>query len=154
MVITYPSVTLRYPTVTHSLHLMKLHYLIIIIALLFSSCMNTSEQADTKMASVPNNAFDVTPLLIGESIPDITLENHQNEPVNLLEASSENTLFVFYRGGWCPFCSAELADISSIENQLYEMGLNIIAISPDRPEFLRMPQWVRLTWIIRFFQTA
>jgi peroxiredoxin len=65
------------------------------------------------------------------------LQSHQNESVNLLDESSENTLFVFYRGGWCPFCSAELAELSSIEDQLYEMGINIVALSPDQPEFLR-----------------
>jgi peroxiredoxin len=81
--------------------------------------------------------MDVQPLLIGETIPDITLQSHQNEPVNLRDESSENTLFVFYRGGWCPFCSAELAELSSIEDQLYEMGINIVALSPDQPEFLR-----------------
>lgn len=86
---------------------------------------------------VPGDVMDIEPLIIGETIPDVTLQNHEGEPVNLLNESSENTLFVFYRGGWCPFCSAELAELSSIENQLYDLGINIVAISPDRPEFLR-----------------
>lgn len=85
----------------------------------------------------PNDPMDIRPLIIGKTIPGITLQNHQGEPVNLLDKSSENTLFVFYRGGWCPFCSAELAELASIENQIYDLGINIVAISPDKPEFLR-----------------
>ncbi|WP_340106860.1 peroxiredoxin-like family protein [Rhodohalobacter sp. 8-1] len=86
---------------------------------------------------VPGDVMDIEPLIIGETIPDITLQNHQSESVNLLDDNAENTLFVFYRGGWCPFCSAELAELASIENQLYNLGFNIVAISPDSPEFLR-----------------
>lgn len=116
---------------------MKSHLLLILTGLTFAiaACTTQSQQADTV---VPDNAMDVTPLLIGETIPDITLQNHQGESVNLHDTSSENSLFVFYRGGWCPFCSTELADLAAIEDSLYSMGFNIIAISPDRPEFLRM----------------
>ena len=112
-------------------------YLILLLAGLlvtFASCTTQTQPADT----VPDSAMDVTPLLIGETIPEISLQNHRGESVNLLDASSENSLFVFYRGGWCPFCSTELADLAAIEDSLYSMGFNIIAISPDRPEFLRM----------------
>jgi peroxiredoxin len=116
---------------------MKPLFFLLLASLIVSAC-RTPPPADTNSDDIPDTAMDVQPLLIGESIPDITLQNHQNDPINLRDESSENTLFVFYRGGWCPFCSAELAQLSSIEDQLYEMGINIVAVSPDRPEFLRM----------------
>lgn len=103
-------------------------------SLLFLVTIGCSSSPDN---SVPDNAMDVTPILIGESIPDIELSNHQGDAINLREASSENTLFVFYRGGWCPFCSTELAELALIEDSLYSMGFNIVAISPDTPEFLQ-----------------
>jgi len=114
---------------------MKPAFFTLFLSLILSACTAPTPDAETNAA--PDNAMDVQPLLIGETIPDITLQSHQNESVNLLDESSENTLFVFYRGGWCPFCSAELAELSSIEDQLYEMGINIVALSPDQPEFLR-----------------
>ena len=96
---------------------MKSAFLIFLLSLFYLSCSAPSGDTDgntgTNTESTPGNAIDVTPLLIGESIPDITLRNHQNESVNLQDISSENSLFVFYRGGWCPFCSAELAELSS-----------------------------------------
>jgi len=114
---------------------MKPAFFTLFLSLILSACTAPTPDAETNAA--PDSAMDVQPLLIGETIPDITLQSHQNESVNLLDKSSENTLFVFYRGGWCPFCSAELAELSSIEDQLYEMGINIVALSPDQPEFLR-----------------
>jgi len=114
---------------------MKPAFFTLFLSLILSACTAPTPDAETNAA--PDSAMDVQPLLIGETIPDITLQSHQNESVNLLDESSENTLFVFYRGGWCPFCSAELAELSSIEDQLYEMGINIVALSPDQPEFLR-----------------
>lgn len=103
------------------------------LLLIITSC--TAPAPD--LGYVPGDVMDIEPLIIGETIPDITLQDHQGEPVNLLDDNSDNTLFVFYRGGWCPFCSAELAELASIEDQLYALGFNILAISPDSPEFIR-----------------
>lgn len=108
-------------------------YLLPFFLLMIAAC--TAPAPD--LGYLPGDVMDIEPLIIGETIPDITLENHQGEPINLLDESSENTLFVFYRGGWCPFCSAELAELASIEDQLYDLGINIVAVSPDRPQFLR-----------------
>lgn len=99
-------------------------------SLFFTSCAPPSD-------NIPTSAGDVHPLLIGSSIPDISLTNHQDKSINLAAKSTVNTLFVFYRGGWCPFCSAELAELAQIEEELYDMGINIVAISPDSPGYLR-----------------
>lgn len=97
---------------------------------LLTACISPSE-------NVPTSADDVNPLLVGSAIPDITLLSSQDDSTNLAAQSTESTLFVFYRGGWCPFCSAELAELAQIEDELYDLGINIIAISPDLPDYLR-----------------
>lgn len=112
---------------------MKPPNILLLLGLILAGCSAPAPDSN----SIPNEAIEVQPLIIGKTIPDITLQNHQGDPVNLRKVRSENTLFVFYRGGWCPFCSAELAELASIENRLYDLGINIVAISPDRPEFLR-----------------
>lgn len=111
---------------------MKIFFTIPLLILVIIGCSSSPDNL------VPDSAMGVTPLLIGEKIPDVELSNHQSQSINLRQVSSENTLFVFYRGGWCPFCSTELAELASIEDSLYDMGFNIVAISPDRPEFVRM----------------
>ncbi|TVR31669.1 MAG: AhpC/TSA family protein [Balneolaceae bacterium] len=102
----------------------------VILSLLAVNCTNNEQL-------VPDSASEVSPLLIGSTIPDISLLNPQEEAVNLNEISSQQTLYVFYRGGWCPFCSGELSDLSEIENELQSKGIEIVAISPDTPEYLK-----------------
>jgi peroxiredoxin len=100
-------------------------------------CLFFSCTVDNSQNRVPDSANDVSPLLIGSSVPDITLSDPENRRVNLNEISYQQTLYVFYRGGWCPFCSAELSDLSEIETELQSKGVEIVAISPDTPEYLK-----------------
>lgn len=86
---------------------------------------------------VPAQAEDICPVLIGHSIPDAVLKTRDNAPLKLTSAVAEKpTLLIFYRGGWCPFCNHHLGGLQSIESELVDMGFQIIAVSPDRPEKL------------------
>ena len=46
-------------------------------------------------------------------------------------------MLIFYRGGWCPFCTRHLAALAETEAELRRAGFQLIAISPDRPAKLR-----------------
>lgn len=120
-----------------SIHL----FLCLAISTLFAACSGSSGESDANHSepevTVPENPLDVSPLLIGESVPDISLPNHQGEMRVLIADTTSLTLLIFYRGGWCPYCSAELAEIAAIEQQITDMGVNIVGISPDRPEYLQ-----------------
>jgi peroxiredoxin len=84
------------------------------------------------------SADKVTPLLISSQIPDVSLTSIDGETVNLRNVVSQQpTILVFYRGGWCPYCNRHLAELQKIEDDLYEIGYQLIAISPDRPEKLK-----------------
>ncbi|MFN1835438.1 peroxiredoxin-like family protein [Balneola sp. MJW-20] len=83
-------------------------------------------------------ASEVTPLLIGSIIPDVSVKNIESEELNLRElVSSKQTVIIFYRGGWCPYCSQHLAELNEIEDEIRNMGYQFLAISADRPEELR-----------------
>lgn len=83
-------------------------------------------------------AEDVNPLLISSEIPDVKLMNIEGQTIRLKELVSQKpTIIVFYRGGWCPYCNRQLSDLHTIEEQLYEIGYQLLAISPDRPEKLK-----------------
>ncbi len=102
------------------------------LATLFITVSCSAPQTD-----IPDNPQNVSPLLIGNEIPDVTLPDPEEEMISLSEIAGQNTLIVFYRGGWCPFCSAELSAIAEIENELYEKGITIVGISPDSPGYLK-----------------
>ena len=89
------------------------------------------------IAEVPTNANDVKPLLPGMTIPEMKVFNVKGEEVLITSTSLEKPfIFTFYRGGWCPYCNSQLAQMREAEKQLIDMGFDVYFISPDKPEFL------------------
>lgn len=89
----------------------------------------------TGFAVVAPEAADVRPLLIGASVPAAALQAADGSEIKASDlAAQKPTLFIFYRGGWCPFCTAHLSELMDIEDQLTAFGYQIVAISPDIPE--------------------
>jgi peroxiredoxin len=83
-------------------------------------------------------ATDIRPLLLGSEAPDVALRAVDGKDVTLGQLlSGKPTVLVFYRGGWCPYCSLQLGNLRLIENDLVAAGYQLLAISPDRPEELR-----------------
>jgi peroxiredoxin len=92
---------------------------------------------EAKQSDIPTSADDIKPILIGQEIPKITLTTPAGKTVSLNSLLKEKpTLLVFYRGGWCPYCNTHLAELRKIEQPLKDMGFQIIAVSPDKPEEL------------------
>ncbi|MDF2177973.1 peroxiredoxin-like family protein [Aliiglaciecola sp. CAU 1673] len=85
-------------------------------------------------SQIAADAESVTPLLNGQMVPDVTLQSPQGKPVKLLELIAQKpTVILFYRGGWCPYCNAQLAGFQEVEKKLIAMGYQILAISPETP---------------------
>lgn len=89
--------------------------------------------------AVAKTATDIAPLLIGEKIPNSTLKSSDNAAVSLSDLiSTKKTVLVFYRGGWCPYCNLHLAALAEAEKQILDLGYQIVAVSPDSPENLKI----------------
>jgi peroxiredoxin len=88
-------------------------------------------------AQIAEKAEDISPLLIGEFIPEAVLKAPDASSRKVLAIIAEKpTVLLFYRGGWCPFCNAHLSEIQSIQSEVIKLGYQIVAISPDSPENL------------------
>ncbi|MCF7805334.1 MAG: AhpC/TSA family protein [Candidatus Marinimicrobia bacterium] len=112
---------------------MKLTILSIAVGLFLTG--NSALGAETQVA---DSAEEICPLLVGQSVPDVQLTTVKGRAFDLTEAIAEKpTLLIFYRGGWCPFCNMHLAELHSIQDDLRELGYQILAISMDRPAKLR-----------------
>jgi peroxiredoxin len=86
------------------------------------------------LTQLPDKAEDISPLLISEKIPDsklIDAEGNEYSLANLV--SKKKTVLLFYRGGWCPYCTSHLSAVGEIENEIDGLGYQIIAVSPDAP---------------------
>lgn len=90
------------------------------------------------LSELPTKPEDISPLLIGESIPQVKLNTMENKSVSLNELVSQKpTVLIFYRGGWCPYCNKQLSGIREVEESLKKLGYQIIALSPDKSEDLK-----------------
>ncbi|ESE40137.1 peroxiredoxin-like family protein [Shewanella decolorationis] len=87
---------------------------------------------------IAKDEYSVSPLLNGEQIPAITLQDMNGQSVDLAKLTAQKpTIFFFYRGGWCPFCNNQMGQLKAIEPKLIDMGFQLVGISPDTPAQLK-----------------
>jgi peroxiredoxin len=92
------------------------------------------------LAAAPLSAEDESPahLTAGDPIPDVVLRDADGEAVKLRgRVARQPAVLIFYRGGWCPFCTKHLMELAGIQDELLKSGHQLLAISPDRPTKLR-----------------
>lgn len=111
----------------------------IFVSLLMIFALHNVALADTlDRNKIAQSAQQVTPLLNGQPVPDTTLKTAQGAPVSLKALTMQKpSVVLFYRGGWCPYCSRQLAELSDIEQQLLDLGYQVLAISPESPARLQ-----------------
>ncbi|MEP4077967.1 peroxiredoxin-like family protein [Haloferula sp.] len=100
--------------------------LVAVLTALF--CMNS--------LSAPEESADATkPLGKGEPVPAAKLKTAKGDAFALKEQiKNKPTILIFYRGGWCPFCTKHLAELQESQQDLLDMGYQILAITADAPE--------------------
>ncbi len=89
------------------------------------------------LAQFAERAEDVHPLLPGSAAPSAGLQRLDGSEVEFRQLlDGKPTLLVFYRGGWCPYCNIQLSALRKLVPDLDQLGFQLIAVSPDRPEEL------------------
>jgi alkyl hydroperoxide reductase subunit AhpC len=115
----------------------KMKKWLMIAAVAMSALMSTSTMALDRTA-IADKAENITPILNGASAPNVTVKTADGSPVSLNALIMQKpSVVIFYRGGWCPYCSRQLAELKSIEQELVDEGYQILAISPESPEKLQ-----------------
>ncbi len=126
----------KYPFIKLSIVFLFFILLILVGLLLTRKDKIMTEQSPSH--TIPVSANAVRPLLVGDSIPELELQTAGGKAFDLKQAVAKQlTILIFYRGGWCPYCNLQLGQIQTIEMQLRQLGYQILAISPDRPEKLK-----------------
>ncbi|MCF2910940.1 AhpC/TSA family protein [Pseudoalteromonas sp. DL2-H2.2] len=110
----------------------------ILIALTLTVTQLLSFSASAAQATnISEHPEQVAPLLPGLTAPTLTLQDNNAKAVDLAKLyQDKTTVLVVYRGGWCPYCSRQLAGLQKIEKQIVELGAQIVAVSPDSPQAL------------------
>jgi peroxiredoxin len=95
-------------------------------------------RADTMKKPIYDNPQNVQPLKKGQSIPNGELTTLEGKKVALKTLISQKpSILIFYRGGWCPYCNLQMGQLVKIEPDLMNMGYQVLAITPDKPESLK-----------------
>jgi len=121
-----------------------LRFIVIVLSLTGPTVLAHAQQNNESIESskqgayiIPEKPEDISPLLNGEKVPTVMLPDASGKNFNLNKAISEKpTVLVFYRGGWCPYCSKQLSGLQQAMPELEKLGYQLIAVSTDAPEGL------------------
>jgi peroxiredoxin len=99
------------------------------LAILFAASIARAE-----IAASPET---VRPLQPPAEIPDVAVTAMDGKNWSLRDAlAGQPTVFVVYRGGWCPYCTKQLGGLQKILPELHQLGYRLVALSPDPVEEL------------------
>jgi peroxiredoxin len=89
-------------------------------------------------AEVPTKATNVNPIEIGSEVPAplVRLPDGGEIPLDSV-LRGRPTVVVFYRGGWCPYCTRHLEELADLTDTLQALGFQLVGLSPDHPDRVR-----------------
>jgi peroxiredoxin len=77
-------------------------------------------------------------LKVGDSAPDFLLPDAHGRLVSSEQLRRDGPLVVsFYRGGWCPFCNAELRALQAAKSEFDRLKANLVVLSPETRDLPR-----------------
>ncbi len=77
-------------------------------------------------------------LKVGDKAPEFELVNQNGETVSSTDLLSKGKLVLtFYRGVWCPYCNADLANLKKYVPEIEGANAMMVGISPELPQYLK-----------------
>lgn len=68
---------------------------------------------------------------VGKTLPDFSVTNAKGQVINSKQLTDKPSIFIFYRGNWCPLCMAQIKEIASKYKEISNMGVRVALISPQ-----------------------
>jgi len=78
---------------------------------------------------------DTSVLKVGNTLPKFQLEDSEKNIVSSEIFLGNPSIFLFYRGNWCPLCMAQIKEITKQYKELEKRETNMIFISPQPHKF-------------------
>jgi peroxiredoxin len=76
-------------------------------------------------------------LKVGQALPGFELKDVPGNTVTSTSLTDKTTVWIFYRGNWCPLCMAQIKELAAQYRQLGELGVRVALISPQPHKFTR-----------------
>lgn len=70
-------------------------------------------------------------LQVGNTLPDFELKDVAGQAIRSSSFSDKPTIWIFYRGNWCPLCMAQIKELVGQYKELQSEGARIALISPQ-----------------------
>ncbi len=88
-------------------------------------------------AEIAASAEETSPLTAGVAAPAFTARKADGSDFVFDPGALQRpAMLIFYRGGWCPYCNAHLAELRHVVPELEERGMDVYFLSADSPENL------------------
>lgn len=68
---------------------------------------------------------------VGTPLPDFTLATADGQPVASATLRGKPLMLMFYRGNWCPLCTAQIAEIAGQYREFEARGARVVFVSPQ-----------------------
>jgi peroxiredoxin len=103
----------------------------LLMAVLLSS-FSLASSLSAQEGSIAAEATSTKPLEKGEKPADVILKDLEGKGISLAALHQDKPLvIVFFRGGWCPFCTKHTQQLIKVYPDLKEKGYEMIGVSPD-----------------------
>lgn len=110
--------------------------IVALLALALNGALVASTYVSTTIAiQLPPAEFAMD---VGDEAPEFVAEprDPDGRAVRLADHRGRPVVLLFHRGGWCPFCQAELARLSERDDEIAPLA-DVLAISVDVPDAVR-----------------
>lgn len=102
------------------------------------ACDSKHPEQDNSRERIFPSAEQVRPLFEGMQAPAFSVRHPNGQAFDFDPAQLERPAIIyFYRGGWCPYCNAQLMELRNVEREIEAMGFDQYFISADSPATLR-----------------
>jgi len=107
-------------------------YLFRFVAVVFAAVMSVA--GAMAQAASPEEAVK-TALKVGAAMPKFELKDATGKTVRSKDLLKQgNTVLVFYRGSWCPFCNIYLHKLQTRLPDITAAGGKLVAVSVENPD--------------------
>jgi len=73
----------------------------------------------------------------GKLLPEFELRNTSGEEVSSVDFADKPTVWIFYRGNWCPLCMAQIKEVAAQYRELDALGVRVALVSPQPHKFTK-----------------
>jgi peroxiredoxin len=70
-------------------------------------------------------------LVVGTKLPHFTVRDVRDNLVSSAQLTDRPAVLIFYRGNWCPFCTAQIKELITRYKEIDSLGVRVALIAPQ-----------------------